>query len=645
MRINLWRGVAALPACWLLLATAGAVRAADDKPVLDPKAVDAVVHKTLREVINEGADLYNAQGRYKNMERDYAGCYRLYEGALLVTRPLLAHRPGLQKAIDDGLAAARETPQLPQRAFVLRDVIDKIRAEVNPIPNPPTPTKVLWERLGGEKAVTQIVDDWADAVSKDEKIDATRGGKFLQKEEEVKKLKKQIVDWVSSVSDGPLAYKGLTMKEAHKDMGITNEQFDLTVKHLKEALKKNDVKEEDGDKLVAAVEATRKDIVEGKKEPPKPATLWDKLGGEPAVIKLVDDWIETLAKDEKVNLLRGKGPPSPEEAATRKSTLVDFLSKMTGGPRKYTGKDMKAAHKGMEITNEEYDALVKDLKEALKKDGVKEEPAKELVDLVEGLRKDIVEGKKDPPKEPPGKGATLWERLGGEKGVAQVVDDFVAAVEADKEVNFYRDPKNPPSKERINALKSKLIDYVSSQTGGPRKYDGKDMAEAHKGMAVADKEFTALVKDLEKVLKDNGVKADDVKALVDAVEGKRKNVVQPKAEDKSKPGEGGTVTGKVTFKGQALPGGAIGFVSADGKPTTAKINEDGSYKVGDLKPGEYKVTIETESVKPAKDAKPPEGKDAPKYVPIPVKYRDGETSGLKYEVKKGEQTFDVGLAS
>ena len=76
------------------------------------------------------------------MDRDYAGCYHLYEGALLMVRPQLSSHPDLQKAIDDTMVRARETPQMEQRAFVLREVIDKIRKAINPKPTTvvtPTP--------------------------------------------------------------------------------------------------------------------------------------------------------------------------------------------------------------------------------------------------------------------------------------------------------------------------------------------------------------------------------------------------------------------------------------------------------------------------------------------------------------------------
>src|SRR5262249_23477404 len=143
-----------------LLAASQSARSDEDKaaaPPLERKAVDEIVNRTLRDVINRGAAMYNDQG-------DYAGCYRLWEGALLMVRPFLDHRPELQKAIDAGIVDAQRNPQLNRRAFVLREVIDKIRTETRGPKAPgsgiPAPGKTtLWERLGGEKNVARVVDD------------------------------------------------------------------------------------------------------------------------------------------------------------------------------------------------------------------------------------------------------------------------------------------------------------------------------------------------------------------------------------------------------------------------------------------------------------------------------------------------------
>jgi hypothetical protein len=88
------------------------------------KACDAVLYKTLRDVINRGVDLYNAG--------DPAACYRVYEGSLATIRPLLAHHPDLQKMIGQSLASAERDPVAWRRAFTLRNALDKVRAELSP---------------------------------------------------------------------------------------------------------------------------------------------------------------------------------------------------------------------------------------------------------------------------------------------------------------------------------------------------------------------------------------------------------------------------------------------------------------------------------------------------------------------------------
>src|SRR5262249_7858705 len=154
---------------------------------------------------NSGADVYNSG--------DFMGCYRLYDDALSSLKPLLGHRPNLQKAIDDGLARAKTAPPM-DKAFILREVIDQIRKETNPSPTPVTPVaKTLWDRLGGEKGVSKVVDAFLATVTTDPKVDFTRGGKFPVN---APVLKKQLVDLVSSVSGGPLKYTGKSMKDAHK---------------------------------------------------------------------------------------------------------------------------------------------------------------------------------------------------------------------------------------------------------------------------------------------------------------------------------------------------------------------------------------------------------------------------------------------
>lgn len=411
---SLLRGRPVLLAAVVLAVAAGGaeVNKAANGP-LDRAALDATIHKTLREIINQGADLYNGG--------DTAGCYRLYEGALLTLRPLLDHHPDLQTTINNGVRDARQTTEQLERAFILRRVIDQIRTTVNPaatarknpepIQNPepikiPTKSVTLWDRLGGEEGVAKVVEEVLDAAVADPKVNFLRDGKLKLDEPARDGLKKKIVEQISSATGGPYRYKGKTMKATHAGMGITEDQFDAFSDHFKKALARNGAKPDDVELVLAFIGGTRRDIVAPKLEtPPEPTpgpttTLWERLGGVANVTKMVDDFVAAAGADPKVNFTRGgKYQLDPEDLAELKKKLVDQISAASGGPFKYTGKTMKAAHAGMAITDAEFDALAGHLKAALEKNGVKAEDVKQVLAVVESTRKDIVEAKKEEKEE------------------------------------------------------------------------------------------------------------------------------------------------------------------------------------------------------------------------------------------------------
>ena len=129
------RVVSALIAGVVLLAAGG--RAAD--PAVPTADLDKAAVEVLKDLHNRGADLYNAA--------DAAGALRLYEGTLRAVRPFLAHRPKVQKAIDDGLADAFKLDGPKAQAFRLHEVIDQVRNELkvevkpaDPKPTDPKPT-------------------------------------------------------------------------------------------------------------------------------------------------------------------------------------------------------------------------------------------------------------------------------------------------------------------------------------------------------------------------------------------------------------------------------------------------------------------------------------------------------------------------
>ena len=115
-----------------------------------------------------------------------------------------------------------------------------------------------------------------------------------------------------------------------------------------------------------------------------------------------DDFVDLAGADPKVNFSRGgKYKLDAAAIALLKGQLLDFVSQATGGPYTYHGKNMKEAHRGMGITNAEFDAAAAHLKTALKKNGVKTPVAEEFMQLIAATRPDIVEAAAPPPEKKP----------------------------------------------------------------------------------------------------------------------------------------------------------------------------------------------------------------------------------------------------
>src|ERR1700691_75816 len=111
----------------------------------------------------------------------------------------------------------------------------------------------------------------------------------------------------------------------------------------------------------------------------KEKTLYDRLGGKKAITAVVDEFVGRVAADTRINSFFSATAADPQRLASFKMKLVDQICEASGGPCKYKGKDMKAAHAGMGISGGDFNALVEDLVGALDKFKVGEREKSELL--------------------------------------------------------------------------------------------------------------------------------------------------------------------------------------------------------------------------------------------------------------------------
>jgi hemoglobin len=140
--------------------------------------------------------------------------------------------------------------------------------------------------------------------------------------------------------------------------------------------------------LIAVVALTASACASGAPDAPAAPTLYQRLGGREAIKGVVDDFVANMAADPRVNG-RFKGLDAGRIAKLQ-TNLADQICDATGGPCAYLGKDMKAVHTGMGITEAEWTATVEDLVKSLNKFKVGAKEQQELLAILGPLKKDIV---------------------------------------------------------------------------------------------------------------------------------------------------------------------------------------------------------------------------------------------------------------
>lgn len=114
-------------------------------------------------------------------------------------------------------------------------------------------------------------------------------------------------------------------------------------------------------------------------------SLFDRLGGEANIKKISNDLVELHLINP---LFRSRFAES--DASALKKAVADFFIMGSGGPNNYEGKDMLNAHKGMNISDNEYMAAVDDVMNALSQNGIGDAEKAEVLYIFYSLRPEVV---------------------------------------------------------------------------------------------------------------------------------------------------------------------------------------------------------------------------------------------------------------
>lgn len=115
------------------------------------------------------------------------------------------------------------------------------------------------------------------------------------------------------------------------------------------------------------------------------ATLYQRLGGEEKIRKIAASIFDNHAKNPAIKARYGS---SDRSNVIR--LVAEFVCAGTGGPQTYTGKSMLDAHRGMNVSEQEYVAVLDDILDALDEHGVGKREREEFLMIAYSLRGEIL---------------------------------------------------------------------------------------------------------------------------------------------------------------------------------------------------------------------------------------------------------------
>ena len=123
-------------------------------------------------------------------------------------------------------------------------------------------TGTLYQRLGGYDAIAAVADDFIGRLASDPQLTRFFSGSSADSRRRRRQL---LVEQLCAASGGPCYYTGRSMKASHQGLGISEADWDITVKHLIQSLDQFKVPSKEKEELLSIVSVVKAEIVEAGK--------------------------------------------------------------------------------------------------------------------------------------------------------------------------------------------------------------------------------------------------------------------------------------------------------------------------------------------------------------------------------------------
>jgi len=117
----------------------------------------------------------------------------------------------------------------------------------------------LYSRLGGYDAISAVVHELLSRLMADSQL-----GRFWENrgDDGVAREKQLLIDYLCTNSGGPMLYTGRENKKSHQGMGITQQDWEIFIRHLYATLAHFQVPEAEANDVLDFIESTKADIID-----------------------------------------------------------------------------------------------------------------------------------------------------------------------------------------------------------------------------------------------------------------------------------------------------------------------------------------------------------------------------------------------
>lgn len=374
----------------------------------------------------------------------------------------------------------------------------------------------FYGKIGGHKIISKAVDSFYSKQLGDPQI------AHYFKNIDMERLHRMQKSFLSKVLGGPDNYHGKDLKSSHQHLNITHADFERSKNHFINSFKEAGVSSESIlQDLVKVFESGRSECIiekkfsidlshfknerketdknSEKKESPtflRPS-IYERIGGAPAVSAAVDIFYQKQQADPRVKGFF-KGIDLPKLHLNQKS----FLTKVFGGPDNYAGRDLKSSHKGLKITEGQFEATVENLINTLYELKVGQDIIEEVKIILESTRSHCVgEGlekagskKTKCSIEASKVNQNLFEKMGGKESINKLEDIIYKKMLMDKRVRGYFRGVD------IEHLHTNQKAFLTKILAGPSKYSGYDLKATYEGLILNDEYFNVFLENVEPAL-------------------------------------------------------------------------------------------------------------------------------------------------